>query len=98
GKVRRVFLCFSDVPLANPQRFEDPRRRGWQVCRDLFVGQNLGWNVRPGGFDTNTIKAAVSASHSSLQSREQKERERRWIHNKNSKHAMEAEFSIWDST
>src|SRR5208283_3922361 len=92
SKIRRVFFWFSDVPFANPQRFEHPRRRAWQVCRDLFVCQNLGRNVRTGGFDTNTIKAAVVVSHSYLQSREQKKRARRWIHKKNTKRAMEAEY------
>src|ERR1019366_134601 len=70
SKVRRVFVWCSDVPLANPQLFEHPLRGGWQVCHDFFVGQDLGRNVRAGGFDADTIKVAVSASHSSLQSPE----------------------------
>jgi hypothetical protein len=38
----------------------------------LFVGQNLGRNVRTSGTDADTVKVAVSASHFDLQSREQK--------------------------
>src|ERR1035441_496068 len=65
ARFRRVFVWSSDVPLANSHLLDDPLRRGWQVRQYFFVGQNLGGNVRTGGFDADTIKVAVSASHCS---------------------------------
>ena len=62
-------MCRSRIPKVSTH----PLRRGWQVCHYFFVGQNLGRNVRTGGFDADTIKVAVSDFSFPLQSREQKD-------------------------
>src|ERR1035441_1954885 len=71
-------------------------RSGWQVRQYFFVGQNLGGNVRTGGFDADTIKAAVSASHSSLQSREQRSFLTRSAMSASSIHNMSGGFAAVD--